>query len=323
MLFRTSRFATLVYIDGICFLSNPCLDKLHEVDFPHAVLTKLVDFCQVNRSKNEIYCMLKRCGIDSNEVKTLFYSLYQVGLIVPIESEEPWAKIKELYSNTTMAEVIRYLSSRKNICHGDYSKPTIFKEDVSLMTSYIDESLPPPVCKHYKGKPQITLSHPATKKTVGYQDTLSQLLFWSFGKLRTAKFLDIIPALLKTVPSKGARHPFEFYLIVGEHSEIAPGLYHYDVSDHALSLIDVHQDLNSNKSIVLIVTVIFERFQWRYRHSWAYKDIFYDLGHLQGTFKEVCKNLNLSVKNIPIPTLKYRWRYLEEECVVAYKVEGF
>jgi len=106
-------------------------------------------------------------------------------------------------------------------------------------------------------------------------------------------------ATLRTVPSGGARHPFETYLIVGRVKDLEPGLYRYLPLEHKLCLLRKGDDLVEkakdasrknafvgDAAVVFVWTAIPYRAEWRYGVV-AHKMIAIDSGH-------VCQNLYLS-----------------------------
>lgn len=104
-------------------------------------------------------------------------------------------------------------------------------------------------------------------------------------------------ATLRTVPSGGARHPFETYLIINNVSGLTQGLYRYLALSHSLVLIKegdfsntvsaaaLGQDFIGTGAVVFIWTCIPYRGEWRYLDS-AHKVMLLDAGHL-------CENLYL------------------------------
>lgn len=111
------------------------------------------------------------------------------------------------------------------------------------------------------------------------------------------------PATLRTVPSAGARHAFETFLLVNRVSGLAPGLYRYAAVRHAL--VDVHgpedvceqitgathnQEHVRQSAATFIWVADTVRMSWRYvERSMRY--LFLDAGH-------VCQNLYLAAESI-------------------------
>ena len=108
---------------------------------------------------------------------------------------------------------------------------------------------------------------------------------------------------LRTVPSAGARHPFETYLLINRVEGFQPGLYRYLPLEHKLLLIRHDQGLMSQvnqacrnqrfvgeSAVVFVWTVIPYRTEWRYSIL-SHKVIAIDVGHL-------CQNLYLASESI-------------------------
>lgn len=109
--------------------------------------------------------------------------------------------------------------------------------------------------------------------------------------------------VLKTVPSGGARHSFETYLVINKVTDLEPGLYRYLSLDHKLLFLDSKPGLDEliaeacnnqrfikDAAVVFVWTTIPYRMEWRY-HLIAHKVIALDAGHL-------CQNLYLSSESI-------------------------
>lgn len=110
-------------------------------------------------------------------------------------------------------------------------------------------------------------------------------------------------SVLRTVPSAGARHPFETYLLVKNVDGIIPGLYRFIASKHSLIEINLeegiaqkikeacgNQDLFDPCAAVFIWAAIAERMTWRYNERGC-RYIFLDAGH-------ICQNLYLAAESI-------------------------
>jgi hypothetical protein len=51
------------------------------------------------------------------------------------------------------------------------------------------------------------------------------------------------PATLRTVPSAGARHPFETYVLVNKVEGLAKGLYRFLATEHKLTTVNMEDDI--------------------------------------------------------------------------------
>lgn len=111
------------------------------------------------------------------------------------------------------------------------------------------------------------------------------------------------PVTLRNVPSAGARHAFETYLLINNVDELEPGLYRYLALEHALLPITLNDQIceriteacmdqgHVRKSAVTFIWVaVTERMYWRYGER-GYRYLHLDAGH-------VCQNLYLSAEAI-------------------------
>jgi SagB-type dehydrogenase family enzyme len=110
-------------------------------------------------------------------------------------------------------------------------------------------------------------------------------------------------ATLRTVPSAGARHALETYLIVNRVDGLDPGLYQYLPLDHELAAVPVPpgvarrvaaaclgQEMLVTCAAAFIWTAVPYRMAWRYGQR-AYRYLHLDAGH-------VCQNLYLAAEAI-------------------------
>ncbi len=110
-------------------------------------------------------------------------------------------------------------------------------------------------------------------------------------------------ATLRTVPSAGARHPFETYIVVNRVDGLKSGVYRYLPLTHQLLYIFEGENLEERLSdltlgqkfvgksaVTFIWSVIPYRGEWRYNIV-AHKTMILDAGH-------VCQNLYLACEAI-------------------------
>lgn len=131
---------------------------------------------------------------------------------------------------------------------------------------------------------------------------LQELSFLLWATQGVSKVFHNNLATLRTVPSGGARHPFETYLFVNHDRviELETGLYRYLALEHKLYLFNGETGLDQkvteacrpgqvwarNCAVMFIWTAIPYRTEWRYTIA-APKIIAQDSGHL-------CQNLYLA-----------------------------
>jgi SagB-type dehydrogenase family enzyme len=130
-------------------------------------------------------------------------------------------------------------------------------------------------------------------------DELSFLLWCTQG----VKAVTPRPCTMRTVPSGGARHAFETYIMVRAVTGLEPGIYRFLAIEHKLQLVkagtqtlqDVtrlccDQKMVELSAVTFIWTAVPYRMIWRYRQR-AYRGLFLDAGH-------VCQNLYLAAQAI-------------------------
>jgi SagB-type dehydrogenase family enzyme len=137
-------------------------------------------------------------------------------------------------------------------------------------------------------------------------EAVSQLLslVWGVtGYLRTPFFGKLA---LKTSPSGGALHPVEVYLMALRVKGLKAGFYHYHPAHHCLEMISrkatreqaqlycARQDYVRNAAALFLMTAVFPRAMWKYRHARAYRVVLLDAGHLCQTFCLVATWLDLA-----------------------------
>lgn len=132
-------------------------------------------------------------------------------------------------------------------------------------------------------------------------------------------------ASLRTVPSGGARHPFDTLLAVDGVEGIDRGLYRYLPFDHALLLEAPHpgreavtsacngQSFVGNAPVVFIWVAVTARTSWRYGPA-SGKLIALDAGHL-------CQNLYLACEALGLGTCAIG-AYLQDEIDSLLGLDG-
>jgi SagB-type dehydrogenase family enzyme len=127
-------------------------------------------------------------------------------------------------------------------------------------------------------------------------DSLSALLQLSFGVQGWATTHGEGRVPLKTSPSGGARHPLEAYVVVRRVAGLDAGVYHYASDVHRLERLPFAGPLPSfdevlptqwwyrGAGVVVFLTAVFARTQWRYEGPRAYRAVLVEAGHVCQTF---------------------------------------
>lgn len=126
----------------------------------------------------------------------------------------------------------------------------------------------------------------------GQTISLTQLSFLLWATQGVKELRGKSYATLRTVPSGGARHPFETYLAVRLVDGLKPGIYHYLPMEHALEFLSAPDDLDTligdslseqkwaaKASVVFYWTMVAYRAEWRYG-IYAHRVALIDAGHL-------------------------------------------
>ena len=142
-------------------------------------------------------------------------------------------------------------------------------------------------------------SHRSYTKAPYSLEELAYLLWATQGVKEVMK----TAATKRTVPSAGARHAFETYLLINRVGGLEPGLYRYLALEHKLLRLTAPdnfadelterswgQDMIKNSAATFIWTAVVERMAWRYGQR-GFRYLFLDAGH-------VCQNLHLAAESI-------------------------
>ena len=129
-------------------------------------------------------------------------------------------------------------------------------------------------------------------------------LLWSTQGIKTAA----PKHTMRTVPSAGARHPFETYLLINrvrneDGGKIPGGLYRYVASEHKLAEADISAGVARrltaaclNQKMVAASAITFVWAAMPYRAAWRYGERGYRYLHLDAG--HVCQNLYLACEGI-------------------------
>ena len=133
-------------------------------------------------------------------------------------------------------------------------------------------------------------------------EELSLLLFTSQG-IQEVREGRRHKATFRTVPSAGARHAFETYLLINRVNGVEPGLYRYSALNHSLVQVNVEASIAQevtagnlgqkqvlNSAVTFLWVAVVERMAWRYVER-GYRYLHLDAGH-------VCQNVSLVAEAI-------------------------
>ena len=111
----------------------------------------------------------------------------------------------------------------------------------------------------------------------------------------------------RTVPSGGARHPYEIYILVNNVTDLEPGVYRYIAIGHKLLFINSKENINQENleelvgqpfilkgAVIFFFVTIPYRMEWRYSLP-SFKVIGIEAGH-------ICQNLYLACEALDLGT---------------------
>lgn len=134
---------------------------------------------------------------------------------------------------------------------------------------------------------------------------LAQLSFllWSCQGVKSIRGKSY--ATLRTVPSGGARHPFETYLAIRKVDGLNPGIYHYLPMEHQLEFLHEVDDLDAKISeslcgqswaakanVLFYWSMVPYRAEWRYGIT-AHRVALMDAGHMAENLYLACTGIGL------------------------------
>lgn len=133
-------------------------------------------------------------------------------------------------------------------------------------------------------------------------------------------------AALRTVPSAGARHPFETYLVVHHVESLKSGVYRYSGLRHSITCVFEDSDtivkaidyaggqkFAGNCNVLFVWAALPYRGEWRYKTR-SHKAMLLDAGH-------VCQNLYIACQAIHMGTCAIA-AYNQEQFDQYLKLDG-
>ncbi len=156
--------------------------------------------------------------------------------------------------------------------------------------------------------------------------SLTQLSFLLWSTQGIKKIRGKGYATLRTVPSGGARHPFETYLAVNQVDSLRPGIYHYLPMEHALERIGdcadpdetisrllEDQSWAARANVVFFWSMVPGRAEWRYGIH-AHRPALMDAGHMG-------QNLYLAATALGLGTCAIA-AFSHEACCRVFSLDG-
>jgi SagB-type dehydrogenase family enzyme len=197
----------------------------------------------------------------------------------------------------------------------------------------------PEAYKTYPSKNRIPLSRTFPENAIPFADLLrnrKSIRAYSIQPLSTYDLSFLLWAStglrrkqrgheFRTAPSAGALYPIETYTVTNNVEGLEKGVYHYDVTAHALEELRLgnygeslsHAALNQmvcmNAPATFVWSAVFERSKWKYRQR-AYRYIYLDAGH-------IAQNLALAATSVGLGSCQIGAMF-DEEVNAVIGVDG-
>lgn len=156
--------------------------------------------------------------------------------------------------------------------------------------------------------------------------TLDQLSFLLWATQGIKQLRGRAYATLRTVPSGGARHPFETYLLVRNVAGLEPGAYHYLPMEHVIEFLHPVENLEealsdslsgqkwaAKSAVTFYWSMVAYRAEWRYG-IYAHRVALIDVGHLGQNLYMACSALGLGTCGIAA--------FSHENCCQLFTLDG-
>ena len=132
----------------------------------------------------------------------------------------------------------------------------------------------------------------------------------------------------KTSPAAGGLHSTEAYVVILNVEGFKPGIYHFNVSKHCLTLINAQdlrheldqalcqQDYANDLAFGVFLTARFDKLWQKYPHSRAYRMALIDVGHVSQTFQLLATAYHLDpwLTGAFNDELARQWLHISEDC---------
>ncbi|MEV0640713.1 SagB/ThcOx family dehydrogenase [Streptomyces sp. NPDC050619] len=248
----------------------------------------------------------------------LFEVLTAEGVLLTADEEPAQAVAWRRYG---WGEAYRYHASTRDYPFLQMDEEGAFSLDDARMEEYVQQSAPP----------AITMELPTADRSVQLRkigadesadallaelsaeqkrgvEGLSVLMDVVFGERARRPFAVQGDFLRKAVPSGGARHPTEAFLVTFPKAPVPPGVHHYNVEHHRLDVVrpgdhsaafrrasfDLFDKYHQEPFGLLVFCSLVERAMWRYRDARSARAPFIDVGHTLMAYRTVIARLGVS-----------------------------
>lgn len=301
-------FVRIVFDGNTRFVLEQLLTKkTYEVSAPFLTATH---YCATPHTFQEI---IEWCTNEETTVATLSYFIKEMIASKILITQTAQTLLLNKYRNWYYYDWWLPLHFLKSTEEEFYEDKTDRKKRKAIMKTYLLEKQPA-FYKVYSKKTDISLPRPqdlrknlfdvlmqrrTSRSFVGALSTqqLSNVLYTGSEELnRIRTFQKNTYTQRPEVLLYSLFTPFEVYLIVNNVKGIDRGAYHYNLTNHSLSLLkkqDLRRKIISiaqgqtylyDAGVVLLIAAVFDRYMFRYRHARAFRELLATTAELAHSF---------------------------------------
>jgi hypothetical protein len=135
----------------------------------------------------------------------------------------------------------------------------------------------------------------------------------NFGARNVGSLLDLIfggtpagdfwgyPSHFRSYPSIGCRHGLEIAIAVQSH-EGSHILLAYDTLEHEFKVFSTRLIQETQFTVTLNFYVVWNRYQWRYRHAWYLRAVLLELGHMLSSIRMIAPERGVNLTDFSFNT---------------------
>jgi len=226
------------------------------------------------------------------------------------QKESPSISLSELYHENTK---LHPLTAKTLAPSTDFS-PSEKQAMTRAFKQYpLAKKIPLPPIKNIPENPKTFDNVIASRRTVRTfndapltQEEFSTILYQSYGITGELSLPGGGTQKWRASPSGGALYPAEIYLGIRRVDQIDPGIYHYNVQDHALELLTegdlteefyqvcCDQEYVKRAAVIFFISGVFQRTKRKYSER-GYRYVLLDVGHLGQNIYLSSTSLDLAI----------------------------
>lgn len=294
--------------DGGRFVASVVTDDGQQtLSLTHPAVLRVLGVATSAHTRRELVEELAVTDLSESNAERLVETLIQHQLLVNVENRLVGHEAATTWFERNWRHALYYHLETRNVSYLEASEETADRKE-SVLADYAATELPP-LFLHRDGA-QIDLPEPETLPERPLEEVLlnrhtSRNLTGSINATTLSTLLERLVEPMREIREYVAEHietnpnvytlssylTYEIYPVVLDSPDLDTGVYHYRIDDRCLTRIsnissDEIQAIASGQPwlatapVALFFTARFERFQWRYRHSRALRNVLIEAGAL-------------------------------------------